>query len=349
MLRISRTAFGIAAVAVLAFNGTASAGHLPPPCGATITADTTLDSDIVCAGGGPAIRIGADAVTLDLNGHTIDHGSAATPAIENMGFDGVTIANGQVITDTSHGILLNDADRGTLRALEVIRVGGGDLDGTPVVLTRSDDVVVEGNALYGWTGALRSLESHRGVIRLNRTGYFRCPYEGDCATRATGGGVTLLASDDNRIEDNWLSQGISGVSSGSNRNVFMRNSVTFSIGTGLVLSGGADNVAVENTATRNGFNGIGASGARIERNEVFDNVGSGIAASGAGTLVSNNVAYRNRDDGIHVFSAGVTVARNRANDNRDLGIEAVAGVVDGHGNKASGNGNPAQCVNVVCK
>jgi hypothetical protein len=45
----------------------------------------------------------------------------------------------------------------------------------------------------------------------------------------------------------------------------------------------------------------------------------------------------------------VTVEKNRADDNRDLGIEAEAGAVDGGGNKASGNGNPAQCVNVACK
>ena len=33
-----------------------------------------------------------------------------------------------------------------------------------------------------------------------------------------------------------------------------------------------------------------------------------------------------------------------ANDNGDLGIEAVSGVTDGGGNRARGNGNPAQCV-----
>jgi hypothetical protein len=37
-----------------------------------------------------------------------------------------------------------------------------------------------------------------------------------------------------------------------------------------------------------------------------------------------------------------------ANDNGDLGIEAVAGVNDGGGNRASGNGNPAQCTGVAC-
>jgi hypothetical protein len=32
----------------------------------------------------------------------------------------------------------------------------------------------------------------------------------------------------------------------------------------------------------------------------------------------------------------------------DLGIEAVRGVIDGGGNKASGNGDLRQCTNIVC-
>jgi hypothetical protein len=40
-------------------------------CGQTITGDTTLDSDLTnCPGSG--VVIGAENVTLDLNGHTID-------------------------------------------------------------------------------------------------------------------------------------------------------------------------------------------------------------------------------------------------------------------------------------
>jgi hypothetical protein len=39
------------------------------PCGATITTDTTLDSDLTCPASG--LTIDADGVTLELNGHTI--------------------------------------------------------------------------------------------------------------------------------------------------------------------------------------------------------------------------------------------------------------------------------------
>src|SRR5215203_2202159 len=48
-------------------------------CGDTVTADTKLDSDLVdCPNHG--IVIGADDITLDLNGHLVD-GDASTPAV----------------------------------------------------------------------------------------------------------------------------------------------------------------------------------------------------------------------------------------------------------------------------
>jgi hypothetical protein len=46
--------------------------------------------------------------------------------------------------------------------------------------------------------------------------------------------------------------------------------------------------------------------------------------------------------------SGGEFADNRANNNADLGIQAVPGVIDGGGNTAFGNGNPLQCLNVVC-
>ena len=43
-----------------------------------------------------------------------------------------------------------------------------------------------------------------------------------------------------------------------------------------------------------------------------------------------------------------TLTRNLAVQNTNLGIEAVPGVTDGGGNRAFGNGNPLQCINIAC-
>jgi parallel beta-helix repeat protein len=89
----------------------------------------------------------------------------------------------------------------------------------------------------------------------------------------------------------------------------------------------------------------------VSRNVVTDNLGDGILVdSGAtGTLLVRNLASRNGDDGIDVDVPATTLTRNIANRNRDLGIEAVPGVIDGGGNRAAGNGNPAQCTNIDCR
>jgi hypothetical protein len=66
------------------------------------------------------------------------------------------------------------------------------------------------------------------------------------------------------------------------------------------------------------------------------------------TVLDSNVTIGATDDGIDVDSPATTLTRNLAVHNNDLGIEAVPGVIDGGGNHAAGNANPAQCTNVAC-
>ena len=73
-----------------------------------------------------------------------------------------------------------------------------------------------------------------------------------------------------------------------------------------------------------------------------------VNADAADTLIQHNSADRNGGDGIKVDAEGTTLRRNRANRNHDLGIEAVPGVIDGGGNHAFGNGNPAECLYIAC-
>jgi hypothetical protein len=56
-----------------------------------------------------------------------------------------------------------------------------------------------------------------------------------------------------------------------------------------------------------------------------------------------------KDHGVDVNSPKTKLTRNVARRNGDLGIAAVRGVIDGGGNKASGNGDPRQCTHVVCR
>ena len=99
------------AAALLLSSGRAWASHVE--CGDEITADTTLDSDLVnCPNNG--IVIGADDITLDLAGHRIDgDGDGCDPevcddGIANAGHDGVTIKDG-LVQEFDSGIVVGEA------------------------------------------------------------------------------------------------------------------------------------------------------------------------------------------------------------------------------------------------
>lgn len=66
------------------------------------------------------------------------------------------------------------------------------------------------------------------------------------------------------------------------------------------------------------------------------------------TRIEHNRVSRSTDDGIDVLRVGTILLGNLANHNGDLGISAMPGTIDAGGNRAHGNGNPAQCVGVVC-
>jgi hypothetical protein len=126
--------------------------------------------------------------------------------------------------------------------------------------------------------------------------------------------------------------------------------------------GGDGNLVAHNDVRGNPL-GAGITIERGDRNAVRGNDASGfdddifVAADATNTLIAGNLATQPEpgcspevcDDGIHVEAPGTVIRANTATDNGDLGIYGVDGVIDGGGNRASGNGNPLQCVGVVCR
>jgi hypothetical protein len=74
-----------------------------------------------------------------------------------------------------------------------------------------------------------------------------------------------------------------------------------------------------------------------------------VVAKAKHTLLKRNHAFGAKDDGLDANSPTTKLTGNEARHNGDLGIAAVRGVIDGGGNKASGNGDPRQCTHIVCK
>ena len=339
------TLLGCALVLLLALlPSTASATHVS--CGDVITQDTTLDSDLVnCAGDG--VVIGASGITLDLAGHTIDGTGpgAGAHGVRNAGADNVTVTNGR-IQQFQRAVWILSADENLLTGLTLTDSGSGAFveqasltrildnemrsSGTGVTVWRSGSFnVIRGNSISGATN---------GVFLV---GFAVAPF-----------------IDQTEITDNDVFSNSVGIQVLAAFNTQLRgNRVVDNSSHGIIDSFGGFSIIEGNIVSRNVGSGIllpDSTGAVVAANRTWDNGGDGVLVGSAGsvavpTAVTDNFSKGNGDDGIDVERAGTLIARNKANVNVDLGIEAVPGVNDGGGNKAHGNGNPAQCVNVSCK
>jgi parallel beta-helix repeat protein len=329
--RISLAIFVMGVAGLFGFGaGQASASHVS--CGDEITADTTLDSDLLdCPNNG--IVIGADDITLDLNGHTIDgdgtefagcgKNELCDVGVANDGHDRITIKGGTV-TEFGLGLLVGRAKRNRLRDLSAIE-----------------------NAFEG----IVMFRSARGRVRHSTTSR-----NGVGNSRP---GIALIASHDNSITRNKMSRnGDLGLfMAASDRNRIRRNKTRRHREGGMIIEGD-HNAIVRNRSVRDG-GGIlitlvsrdgKAVGNLIRRNEVRDARSSGISVDRKPkrTRVSRNHVVGSGRDGIRVGSPSTKLTKNRTVRNGKLGIEAVEGVIDGGGNIARHNGDPRQCVNVTC-
>lgn len=345
MSPISRTMVLVCALTgFLSLNqGPANANHVQ--CGDVITQDTTLDSDLLnCPGDG--IVIGADNITLDLGGHTIDgdRGGGTEGLYEDgidntAGHDGVTIRNGTIKEFYWTGISLDEAVNNRLESLTVSDGSYGVIFVLSSVGTRIEGVQ---------TTWIRMEWSTESVIADNSLGsiYLFGAHSNQIEGNSVGG-ISLYESDWNYLAKNR----VSGASycflivDHSDDNVIERNAVS-GCGIGIYLSDSWRRPGVRRTAILNNtvedtwYDGIFIRGP--------SDYGYPPPPGATDTLLEGNVVIGSWDDGIDVEAPTTTIRKNTANDNRRFGIKAVPGVTDGGGNRARGNGNSIQCLNVVC-
>jgi hypothetical protein len=154
------------------------------------------------------------------------------------------------------------------------------------------------------------------------------------------GGIIVGRGSRNVIARNHLSRDEAGIGIEKGRhNLVARNVVvnprSRGINLGLDFADGSSIGGVDNIVRRNVVRGSGGDGFLVN-------------AKGSSVL-RRNVASGAKDDGFDVESRSTRLAKNRAKHNADLGIQARRGVIDGGGNRASGNGDRRQCVHVECR
>jgi parallel beta-helix repeat protein len=380
----------LVAVVVLVFGcclglgaGPAFASHVN--CGDTVTGDTTLDSDLInCPNNG--IVIGADDVTLDLNGHTIDGDGvlgcdefyACDFGVDNTaGHDGVTIEGG-TIRDFATAVFVLEANHNRLRHLSSSHnvLGGMLVIASPDA--RVEHTSISANGLTTDQAGLIVFDSSEVLIDANSirdNGDIGMFLQGVDDSRVERNSVSgnpeagiILDGNRNEVSGNRASKNGDGISVGGDSNTIVSNRVSDSFacpdgcGAGIGSTGGTGNLIARNfvaRASRAGIwiadfeqeGGLPEIGTVVERNLVVDSEIDGVLVESTvtDTLLERNIAIGAGDDGIDVDTAATTLTGNLSLQNGDLGIEAVPGVIDGGGNKAHGNGNPAQCLNLACQ
>jgi Right handed beta helix region len=350
VIRVLGRAGTMALLLMLALAAPAAANHVQ--CGDVITQDTTLDSDLACTGA-VGLTIEGTGVALDLGGHSISgpggnsYGIAIYSATDPGVWDGTIRGFGTGIdADGPDGLVVRDM---------LLEQNGVGLDCTYSDRCSSFDSTLRHNIVGVNFDAADGGANGMSFVRRNHahdneTGFSFVDYD--------------VTATDNRVERN------------SRTGVVIDYNAQVQMSRNLVAGNGEDGVSVSflsnatigsNRIERNGGNGVGVygdhffenTGAVVSGNHIARNAHDGVLvlADGAQAVVERNRTPRNGDDGIDVrfreglsgFDVDVVVRANRADFNADLGIYAIPGTTDGGGNRAKSNGDPAQCVGVICK
>jgi len=338
---------------------TASAISAQVACGDTVTTSVTLTADLDCSGTG--LTVGADKITIDLNGFTIDgdNGIGDLGIDNGLGFDGVTIKNGRissfdqgisigtnaqknVVTGVriescaNQAVDLNDSDLTKITKCTLINNGAGIQVGDDATGT-----VIEKNVIIGSEQPGVLLLGSGNLVQKNQ---FTSNTE---AVRVLNGGNRIVG---NTVE---ISNGDGiAVRDGLGSEV-SKNTVLGSAGDGIEVKDAAGTLVTKNTLNGNaeiGINLVGASdNSQVTKNTARANRVYGMTIEDAAdVLVQGNTVTGSRSTGIFIVSPSTTVTKNTATANLGFGIRDSTTAIDGGGNKASGNGD-GECDGFVCK
>ena len=363
-----------AALVLVAGSGPAFAS--PISCGDTITADTTLETDLIdCPSNG--VVIGADDITLDLNGHVIDGDGTefadcgkrefCDVGILDIDHDGVTVRDGSA-RGFSYGVFVGSAHGSRLLSISAKRniFFGVVIGRSSRALVRncslSNNVPPQGDGLGLF--AADHIRVRRNSIRRNAgpgihvaAGSSDGLIKGNVLSR--NGPSLLIEASRISVRDNDVIGGAGIiVDPPGNRNSIIGNRVSRATDS-ISVEKGRGNLIARNVVIGARGNGIrlgldrppiGGAGNIVRGNLVRGSREDGfrVDAEDGHSLLRRNIAVAAGDDGFDVESPTAKLTGNRAVRNADLGIEAVNGVVDGGANRAAHNGARRQCKNIAC-
>jgi parallel beta-helix repeat protein len=300
---------GLAALAALVIAAQPSAvpstslATISVSCGRTLTASTKLTNDLVnCPGTG--LIIGADSITVDLNGHTID-GTNEKSGIDNEGHANVKIVNGTIQDFRAEGVNVSEAPGNVLRKLTVRMIGAGARKGdisAGIFLFKSPRTTITDNVISNQVRAFQV----NGIDVYNSAG---ARVERNRITRNPGEGISLFASPKSRVVGNRLDRNREGMDANSSSD-FLRvegNHASGNRDAGIAVGALRGAQVLGNAVSENGDDGLFLFDLR-------DSVARGNQASGNFT-------------GIHLYGGQGGVAqyggKHGSRNNRLLGNRAI--------------------------
>jgi parallel beta-helix repeat protein len=296
--------------------------------------------------------IGADKITIDLGGNTIDGTATELNAgIRNDGFDDVTIING-TITEFDSGVLLAPSSARNL-------ISGLDLQLNPtagISLLGALDSTVRDNSFGGNGDSIQLLDGAQGNL-----------VRGNDLAGSVGLGLAVINASNNRLENNTIAgsgdQGIAllgasfnrltgnsisgasdtafAIEEGSNDNYIAENTVVGSEA-GLNVSGSHRNQFINNRVTGSSDNGISLEDTNdnlLRGNDLRFNTG-GVQISGSlRNRIEANILSDITGNGLELGDGALqnVIIGNFANDNDADGIVVEGSAPPGEGNLIEGN------------
>jgi parallel beta-helix repeat protein len=303
-------------------------------CGDVVTHDTTLDSDLIdCAGDG--VVIGANDITLDLNGHTVrGDETGLDEGIDNSaGFDGLSVRGPGIVEHFETGILLENSSGSDIRS---VTTQENHDDGIHLSHTENSDVVDNVTFGNGHEGEGDVLAVGCGIALSDSTAnrLVRNQTASPMLRGNRGSGICLADSDLNGIDRNSTWGNLIGIFLvASNGNRLERNvtalatsipTVPFLAGgaAGIVLNGSSDNTIAANSVPGAAFVGI----------NIMDNSDR--------NLIERNSVPRVGFSITRLASVGIQITRSDANriDQNSLSDDGYGiGLVDANENVLSRN------------
>jgi parallel beta-helix repeat protein len=353
----------LAAFVSLAAAGSAQAwagGETEVSCGQTLKTSVRLTNDLVdCPGNG--LIIGADNITVDLNGHTID-GTDKNEGISIQKRANVTILNGTITEFYAAGVNVFGARRLVLRKLTVRKIGAGCKQGDicagiflmnstgasvtdSTVSNQVQALQVNGVDVYASPGAKveRShLERNAGVgISVFQSP--RSSFTGNFLDGNKKEGIQVTASSDSTLVTGNRARGnrTAGIAVGASTNLrVLGNSASGNAEVGLLMFDLTRSLVRGNRASGNA-SGIVLYGGQAGVAQFGGKHGALNNQLIANTAIKNaRVGILVRGDGGREVANGNLFSSNVANDNgRDGGI-LLQGSATGNklrGNTANGN------------